>query len=633
MCGICGVLGTVDKQLLSTMMDVMSNRGPDDKGTFIDDNVMLANVRLAIIDIPGGKQPISNEDKSITVVYNGEIYNFKEIRADLEKKGHRFSTNSDTEVIVRAYEEYGPDCVKLFNGMFAYAIYDCPKKKLVIARDRCGIKPLFYSRIGNDFVFSSDVKSILLHPGFKRKPDPNSMHQFLNLRYIPGSNTLFSGIFRIPPGNYAEISMNEMVLKEYWRLSASKREVSEQQAADEIRRILQDSVERHMISDIPVGIFLSGGVDSSTILSLASRVSDKKLRTFSMGFGEPDDELNDAREVADHFGTDHKEFIIEKSVLVDFPEIIWHMGTPKRNVYPYYIYKTASRHVKVALGGLGGDELFGGYIFRYKYLKDLLHKRENLNQKIKETTRKARKAVKEQLANLPPEDHWKIEENRKSSYLDDDSWSYTLVNSADRAYGLEYLRQFIYSESLSKKGLDEINSAFKKHMGRKGDIIENCLRTDFLVKMTNDFLVVDDGTSMANSLEIRTPFLDNDIVDYAFSLPVDFKIRNNSGKRILLRAMKDALPESVFRKKKQGFATNTFSVYKQEMKDMAEQFLLNGSLLKNNYIKENYIKSILNSKPDEKRTPQYNMLWNMLALELWHRIFLESGDIRTPPTI
>jgi asparagine synthase (glutamine-hydrolysing) len=631
MCGICGALGLEDPRLLKRMMGIMKYRGPDSDGTFTDRGVMLGNVRLSIIDLAGGDQPIFNEDRSVVVVYNGEIYNFPELRAELEKKGHKFATNSDTEVIVHAYEEYGPKCASLFNGMFAYAIWDSNKKKLVLARDRCGIKPLFYCNAGGAFLFSSDVKSLLLHPSVKRTPDLVAMHEFINLRYVPGTRTMFAGISRMPAAHYAVVDKSGMKLSRYWKLSPKISGISENEAALRVGEILERSVKRHMISDIPVGIFLSGGVDSSAVVSLASRVSEEPLHTFSMGFGEPDDELKDARIVAEHFETEHREFILEKSVLRDFQEIVWYMGTPKRNVYPYYIYKAASKHVKVALGGIGGDELFAGYSFRYDYLREVEEKKAELKADLKKTALQAKKEIEQQLQKAGPEDDWKLEALRKVSHLGDDTWSYLMVATADRAYELEYLKSRIYGEKLAQEKLQEIESVFKPLLSGSGNLIGKCFRADFLVKMTDDFLVVDDGTSMANSLEIRTPFLDNEIVDFAFTLPPEYKIGKGVGKLILRKAMSERLPESVFKKKKQGFATNTFSVYSNEMREMAKALLPEGSAVKSGYIRPDYVKRILDAPPEEKRLPQYNMVWNLLALEIWHRIFIDSESFEQPP--
>ncbi|MFH1447736.1 MAG: asparagine synthase (glutamine-hydrolyzing) [Candidatus Micrarchaeota archaeon] len=634
MCGICGAFGPEDKKLLHSMMDVMRHRGPDDEGTYIDDNVMLANLRLAIIDVKGGRQPIFNEDGSIVIVYNGETYNFPEMREDLEKRGHRFTTNSDTEVVLHAYEEYGPEFISLLNGMFAFAIYDSPKKTLMLGRDRFGINPLYYARVEGALFFSSDIKSILVHPSFVRKADPVGMHQFINLRYIPENRTIFSGVHRFPPAHYALITKGKMEQHRYWELGQEVSDISEEQAAKHVREVLERSVKRHLISDIPVGIFLSGGVDSSTVLSLASRVSDEPLHTFSMGFGEPDDELNDARIVAEHFETVHKEFILEKTVLKDFPEIIWYMGTPKRNVYPYYIYKKAANHVKVALGGLGGDELFGGYSFRYEYLDDVMRKRKQFgNDGMRMAAEEARRAIEIHLKSMPVEEDWMLEESRRSTHIDDDVWSYTMVTSADRAYELNYLKKRLYGDTLNREKLKEIDSVFRRAFSGSKDLIDKCLRSDFLIKMSDDFLVVDDGTSMANSLEIRTPFLDNEIVDLAFSLPASYKIQGGKGKIILKKAMKGLLPDDVFKKKKQGFATNTLSVYSNELKDMAKAYLSDGSLIREEYIQKNYVERILRAETDKKRMPQYNMLWNLLALEFWHRIFIDSENITSPPNI
>jgi len=360
MCGICGATGTSDSNLLHTMTEILRHRGPDDTGFYVDDGLMLGQCRLSIIDLKTGRQPIYNEDQSIVIVYNGEIYNFPQLRKKLESKGHSFRTNSDTEVVIHAYEEFDLDCLSMFNGMFAFALYDSNRRRLVLARDRYGIKPLYYAMINGNLVFASEIKSILLHPGVRRNLNREALSYFLTLRYVPLDGTLFEGLL---PGNYLAFDKSGVGQGAYWHLQPRPHKVDVEDSV--LLGLLETSIKRHMISDVPVGVYLSGGLDSASLVAFASKNSEIPLNTFSMGFGEETDELSDAREIAEHFGTIHHETVVRDGLLSNFPEMIWHMDSPKRNLYPYYLAQLAGKHVKVVLSGLGGDELFGGYDFRY----------------------------------------------------------------------------------------------------------------------------------------------------------------------------------------------------------------------------------------------------------------------------
>ena len=365
MCGIFGFYGFEDKKLIKDMCNILGHRGPDNIGYFTDSKLSLGCTRLAIIDLKKGNQPIFNEDQSICIVFNGEIYNFKLLRQELEKKGHRFSTNSDTEVIVHAYEQFGESCLTHFNGIFAFAIYDSNKKKLFLARDRIGIKPLYYTIINDCLLFASEIKSLLMYETIQRKVNKNAINLYLSFRYVPGSQTLFDGIYKLLPGHYLVFNKKEIKIRKFWNLDSKRVTHDLRFYSENILKLLKDSVEKRLISDVPLGAFISGGLDSSAIVSLISKHMD--IKTFSVGFENETkaNELTNAKDVAGFYNTDHYETIVPRDSFKFLPKIIWHLdnliGDPV--IVPNYILsKLARKHVKVILCGEGADELFAGYV-------------------------------------------------------------------------------------------------------------------------------------------------------------------------------------------------------------------------------------------------------------------------------
>ncbi len=584
MCGICGATGASDKDALRNMVGILRHRGPDDLGFYVDDDIVLGQCRLSIIDLKTGRQPIYNEDRSVVVVYNGEIYNYRELRRELETKGHTFSTNSDTEVIVHEYEQYGLDCLQNFNGMFAFALYDSRKRRLILARDRQGIKPLYYMLVDGQLVFASEIKSILKHPAAKRRLNYEAVGCFLTLRYVPLDATLFSDIRKVLPGHYVVFDESGMKQVCYWRLQPRPHEnhVTPAELMDALKR----SVERHMISDVPVGVYLSGGIDSASLVALASELSDVPINTFSMGFGEETDELRDGKTVADHFGTVHFETIVNGGLLSDFPKMIWHMDCPKRNLYPYYLAQLASKHVKVVLGGLGGDELFGGYTFRYSVLSSL--KPRTAQEKVK-------------------------------AYLE------------TQARDVCQDQAEVYGTAIPEESLQYPNRFFRAYYEDELPFNEQVLATDFNAKMIYDFLPVDDAMSMAHSVETRVPYLDNELVDLAFEIPFSDKFRDGKGKVILAQAMSSRLPRIVLEKRKQGFGPNPYEIYKNELRYYAENYLPLGFSVKRGLVSLDWVKSVLGKDPSYDAVAEYNKLWDCLGLEVFLRIYFD-GDVKDSPT-
>lgn len=629
MCGIAGI-NFEDVNLVKQMCKVITHRGPDDEGYYSDKDITLGHKRLSIIDLQTGKQPIYNEDKSIVIVYNGEIYNYRELQEVLETKGHRFYTASDTEVIIHAYEEYGYDCVNLFNGMFAFAIWDSNKKELFLARDRTGIKPLHYTFLDDGtFLFASEIKSLLQYERVKREVDLQSLHLFINLRYVPRERTMFKGIKRLLPAHIMIVNKEGVKIKKYWEPKIQYSNNSEEYYIKKLKKLLEESIKRHMISDVPVGVSLSGGIDSSTIVALASQNAEEPLKTFCMGFGTENDEINDARLVADHFGTDHHEVIVERSLLKEYPKMIWYADEPKRNLYPYYVSELVGKYVKTAQSGLGGDELFGGYVFKYNFVQKIEEMRKRA---FSETKMKISKIADELISfqtrygDMVDDEHMDYLEMVR--VLNSNTDLYLVVQTLDKVFDSEYLER-IYGEKLLKEELTSIRKIFQPYFDNNFSFVDQVLLADFRVKMVDDFLLVDDRMSMAHSVESRVPFLYGGLVDFAFAIPSNLKHKDLSGKYILKMAIKDLLPKEVLKKEKRGFASETYETYLRELREIAIQKLPKGNLVEEGYFKRDYIDKVLNAIPNPKLDLHYNVIWNLLTFEIWYDIFI-NGDVEKP---
>jgi asparagine synthase (glutamine-hydrolysing) len=630
MCGICGIYGHSDKELLKKMTNIMAHRGPDDKGYFLDKNIMLGQRRLSIIDLKTGKQPIFNEDGSIVVILNGEIYNYIELKKELEYKGHEFSTKSDTEVIVHAYEEYGEKCLTLFNGMFGLALYDLNKKKLILARDRVGIKPMYYTKINKKVIFGSEIKSILEYSEVKREVDKDAFHDFINIRYNPGIRTMFKGISKLLPGHYIICDDNNNIkIKKYWDLKINIKDNGIKYFEKKLDENLKNSIKIQLRSDVPVGLLLSSGLDSSTLAAYASKFSDK-IKTYTMGFGESTDECDAAQKIANHLGLEHKNLIIKNDFLKDFKKLIWHMDQPKRNLYPYYIYNKLKGNVKVVLSGLGGDELLGGYTFRYKYMLNAQKFRKLIPQSswMKKILKKPVKYGINSWVKFNSEKGNII----KDIYLDKlnnilniytDSGTYYKITTADSGFNAIQFKEQIYSSQM-KNVIGPHVRHFDQYFKQNNSLIDNTYLAEFKEKLPNDFLVVDDAMSMANSVESRVPFLDNKLIDLCFSMPNKYKFNGNVGKLILRKNIKKLLPEKLLFKGKLGFSSNTHSIYKNELRQIAQEKLINGQAVKNKFIKKEFIQKILSTKTNMNKTRYYNFIWNLYAFEEWWGLYLDK---------
>jgi len=631
MCGICGAAGISDGDILADMASCLVHRGPEDRGTYRDDRVMLANQRLRIIDIEGGDQPIYNEHGDVVVVYNGEIYNFQTLREELRNAGHTFTTDTDTEVLVHGYEEYGTDLFARLSGMFAVALWDRSADRLYLIRDRAGIKPLYYAPAEDGILFASEPKSILQSGLVEPVVDTDALEYFLQMRYSPSTTSLFDGIETVLPGTYLELGREregwEVTERRFWSL-ADTPSTAPAAPVSAMRRTLRTAIERQLVSDVPLGFYLSGGLDTSSVVATASELSDDPIHTFCMGFDDTTwDERPDARAVADHFGTIHHEIEIENDFLRDFPEMIWHADEPKRNLYPYYVAREMSEHVTVALGGLGADELFGGYVYRFNRLRDL----QNLRT-LPERTRKTLAETATRLADLQLttgvlEDDTLFEDVDVLRHLDDPARLYVLLNSSDVIGDPRVLRERAFGENLDGDidpgaWIEQLSPVVSE------DLREQALRWDYEVKMSDDFLLVEDRMSMAHTLESRVPFLDNDLIDLAFSLPLSAKFETNDrsvGKAILREAMREKLPATVFEKDKQGFTMPTYPFVRDELLDHARAILDDPAIVREGLIDESYLGSLLDRNPSRDLVPHYKLLWRLVALEIWYRMYIIEG--------
>lgn len=639
MCGIAGILSLerepIDKALLKDMADVLSHRGPDDSGIFIDRRIGLAHKRLSIIDLSkAGHQPMHNEDGSLWIIYNGEVYNFKELRKQLEEQGHRFYSNTDTEVILHAYEEHGEKCLSMFNGMFAFAIWDSKNKKLFLARDRIGVKPLYYTIAGEKLLFASEIKAILQCDEFKREVNIEALNYYLTFRYVPGAGTLFKKIKRLLPGHYMLYENKKISIKQYWDVSFEAASGSEDFFEKKLLEELKKSVEYRLIADVPVGAYLSGGIDSSAIVALMSQLSEK-VKTFSVGFGYKEDELKDAEFVASHFKTDHHEIMVKPDISGLLPKVIWHLDSPYEpiSIVTYLLSQLASKKVKVVLAGEGADENFAGYMHH----KNLLMSRHG--KAIPKFIRK--NIIANIIKPIPvsfldkffhyPSSLGEEGKNRLVDYIsnmDDSIKSYMLFV----ANFTEKEKKSLYSEDFAKKLKDPATDEYVKGKFNQinNSFFNKILYYELKEWLPNSILMVSDRTSMANSIESRVPFLDYKIVEFAAKLPFSLKINKGVDKYILRKAMRGILPKRVIAKKKHAFFMPLESWLKGEFKEIVSQVLSESNVNKRGYYRYDYIQHLIKNY-DKSQLVYGRQIMALLTTELWHRIYIDQEKPKELP--
>ena len=612
MCGICGFYGFKDKNVLKRMVKSISHRGPDDNGLYIAENdVYLGHTRLSIIDLSEkGRQPMSNEDGTIWITYNGETYNFMVLRKNLEKN-HDFCSNTDTEVLIHAYEEYGIDFINKLRGMFAFALYDSEKKKVILARDPMGKKPLYYYWDRDKFIFASEIKAIL-EAGIKREIDVNGLCAYLTHQYTIGRHTMFKGIKKLLGGEILifDIKKREINIKRYWDIKEDIINAPEGYFIKKLRSLLEESAKLRTIADVPVGAFLSGGLDSTSVVALTTPNVDYDFHTFSMGFGDLFSELNYARLAAEHLDTIHHEITIETEELInEIENIAWHYDEPLGEtgaIANYFLAKEARKYVKVVVAGEAGDEIFGGYGHYKIGLKSYYY---FMLPKI------IRKSIKSIISFLLPKEG-----------LFKTKWQYYLNYFAQKNFeiaSLYLIKCAMTDEEI--KWLSSGNLEFDEEfiVFPNNDIrhrLNRMLALDCKNQLQEKFLMKADKATMANSVEERLPLMDKNIVEFAFQIPPRFKIKNGDEKHILKMAVNDLVPKEIIRRKKMGFSVPYTHWAKYELGELVEERLDRGELIRKLFDKDKINKLIKDYKKSEWERPA-KLAWNLFALELWYEQF------------
>jgi asparagine synthase (glutamine-hydrolysing) len=625
MCGICGIFNfkghSVDRDLLERMTERIRHRGPDGDGFFVSGPIGLANRRLSIIDLAGGWQPQSNEDDSIQVVFNGEIYNFIELREELQQKGHVFKTRSDTEVIVHGYEEWGDNCTNRFNGIFAFALWDSKSRRMLIARDHLGVKPLYYVQVGERLLFASEIKALLTDPQCPREVDLQALSQLFTLRYVPSPGTLFSGIKKLPPAHRMIVQSDGIRIDRYWKsVPRIRRAINEQSLTEEYQALVEDAVRLQMRSDVPVGLFLSSGVDSGALLAIMSKFSNQPVRTFTIGFeqGEASNETVDARAMAKMFGSEHSEMVLGHHDYEKYYErYMWDLEEPVGNETAaafYFVARITSQHVKVALTGQGADEPWAGYD-RY------------LGMRISEFYSRLPQALTKTLLGKIGERWVKNEVLKRGlgSLHEKDVLTrmvnvYSFFSSSMKS---QLFKPWV-KDQISCDG-QEAKLALQQLQSEVADLdpLTQILYMDTRTNLPDDLLMVGDKTSMANSLEVRVPFLDYRLIEFIETLPPNLKLRGLNGKYLHKKAMEKWLPKEIVYRKKKGFANPIGEWLRTSMRQFVRNALLSESAAVNRYFSPDFIKETL-EKHEQNQEQHRRHIYLLLSFELWHQQFISS---------
>lgn len=594
MCGIAGLhnLGgaPVSGASVEAMCELIRHRGPDDSGLWMDGPVALGHRRLSIIDLsPRGRNPMSNEDGTIWLIFNGEIYNYKEHRARLLEQGHRFRSETDGEVIIHLYEEMGAACVESLNGMFAFALWDAPNSRLLLARDRFGVKPLYYTQLGTTLAFASEIKAFLALPDFKPSADPFALAEHFTFQNTFGDLTFFKGVKLLPAGHYLLCENGRTDLRQYWDLRFQPdSDLNMQEWARRLRACFERAVKRQLMSDVPLGSYLSGGMDTGAIAAVATRCIPK-MHTFTCGFDLPEnssdleqyfDERAESHRLAQLLGTIHHELELGPEAMAPvLPRVVWHLDEPRVGI-SYQVYHTAEmirRHVTVVLSGVGGDELFAGYPWRY-----------------------------ESLVGLNDEDFEAAYYRQWTRLLNDDEKRSLFTGEINQALG-------------DFSSLDGFRSILRSADGF--DPLHRALYFDFKTFL-NGLLLVDDKLAMAHSLEGRVPFLDNELVDLVTRIPSRFKLRDGQSKIVLKEAMRGLLPDETLQRRKQGFTPPDESWYKQTAVGYIRDLILSPRALERGYFEPSYLEKILEDHLNNRHNNRF-LLWSLMCFEWWNRLFID----------
>ncbi len=630
MCGICGKFEfdreTGTAELVKAMADTIRHRGPDDEGYYVSGPIALGFRRLSIIDLKSGHQPLSNEDGSIWIVFNGEIYNYRELRSFLLSKGHVFKTQTDTETIVHLYEEMGPDCLQKLRGMFAFAIWDSKEKALLLARDRVGIKPLYYHVTDKALVFGSEIKAVLADPSIPVEMAPDMIDRFLTFLYLPGRETLFKGIQKLAPGHYLLVKNGQSAIRQYWDLDFAKSYSgrNDEQTEADLLGLLRETVNLHMIADVPVGVLLSGGVDSTGVLSLAVDETDRKLSTFTVGFSgkEVADERPYARLAAEKFGAQHYEMTITAADFAAFlPKYVWHMEEPVCEppaIALYYVSKLAREHVTVLLSGEGGDEAFAGY----NNYRDLvwLERIKRGGTWLNRTLAGGMSLANSFLGSPRVAKYVPLMKDRFPDYY------YSRTSNPHRFTGNGLSK--VYSADLMQavdreQSLEPVRRLQDLVRGQK--TLDAMLYIDTKTWLPDDLLIKADKMTMANSIELRVPLLDHRVLEFAASLPSRLKLNGHNTKYILKKALSKRIPREISNRKKAGFPVPYGAWLRKDLKDSVWDVLMDGRTMNRGYFSKVAVESLL--KANANGTDYSKEIFSLLTLELWQRTFLEKEQI------
>ena len=632
MCGIAGVVGRQDRQALEGMVQALVHRGPDDHGVWVGPEIGLGMRRLSIIDLAGGRQPMTNEDETLHVVFNGEIYNFRDLRADLLQRGHRFRTQGDTEVLLHLYEEAGPACVERLRGMFAFALWDAPRRSLLLARDRLGKKPLFYWQRDGLFLFASEIKALLCHPAVARNVDWEAFHHYLAFGYTPGDRSIFDGIAKLPPASTATLRDGVLTLRRYWTLPhgtpAAARRLSFRDVAERVRHELREAVRLRLESDVPLGVFLSGGIDSSAVVASMREVTGQRIATFSIGFGRAApsfDELPYARMVARRFETDHHEEIVEPKAADLLPGIVQHFDEPFADssaIPTFVVAQATARHVKVVLSGIGGDETFAGYP---RYLGVRLSEWYAL---IPRWLRAVPGALLPRL----------IRESDASRNWGD--WARRFISGAEQPLPDRYLGwiRFFGEADLARLATPALQARWQTNVEAvhraayaahdHGDPVDGAFRIDLRTYLPDDLLVMADRMSMAHSLELRAPFCDHRVIEESLGIPPAMKMPGLRLKGLLKTAFADVLPAPVLSHRKQGFMIPLAQWLRTELRGMMEDLLSPERVRSRGLFIPEAVESLKREHLAGFRSHS-DRLWTLMMAELWFRHYLDAGGLWT----
>ena len=629
MCGIAGWINLENNRsrnseaVLHRMCERMKHRGPDSEGLWTDETVALGMRRLSIIDLHTGEQPVYSEDRSIVVVMNGELYNFREVRSDLEKRGHKFETQTDTEILPHLYEEYGDAMLEHINGMFAFALWDKRKQKLLIARDKFGEKPLYYGVFDNKLVFASEPKVLLVNPAVKAEINLDALRSYLSFDYVPAPHSIYKGISKLPAAHFLTVEKGEIKTRRYWNLSwqkgrkanASGNAPTLESSAAELRELLADAVRMRLVSDVPLGILLSGGVDSSTVAAFAAQFSTEKVKTFSIGFEEDSfDESKFARQVADHLNTEHYE---EKLSVEKAADLITEIGTwldePMSDgslIPTLLLSRFVKKHVTVALGGDGGDEIFAGYPMYYA------HKVADIYGKIPRVLRN--NLIEPIVKNLPVSSKNLSFDYKAKRFVA--ASKYDLVTRHHSFFGsfsIDEQQNLLSKDVLAQTSSDIYKDAKEllKICDAKSEI-EQMQFLDLNYYMAEDILTKVDRASMAVSLEVRAPFLDPRIAEFAAKIPLEYKLKGSQGKHILKKAMENMLPKNILHRPKKGFGIPIAEWLKGSLNSLMHDLLAPEKLKNQGLFDTNFVQKLI-TEHEKNIASHHKQLWTLLVFQLW----------------